>query len=53
MLLKVLKGDGECAKVTWDFLGLAMPAWVLISSAALGAWGVWINLRRQPPVLRF
>ncbi len=53
VLVKVLKGDGECAKVTWEFLGLAMPAWVLISAVALGAWGLWINLRRQPPVLRF
>jgi disulfide bond formation protein DsbB len=53
VLVKVLTGDGECAKVTWEFLGLAMPAWVLITAAALGAWGLWINLRRQPPVLRF
>jgi disulfide bond formation protein DsbB len=53
VLVKVLTGSGECAKVTWEFLGLAMPAWVLISAVALGAWGVWINLRRQPPVLRF
>jgi disulfide bond formation protein DsbB len=53
VLIKVLTGSGECAKVTWEFLGLAMPAWVLISAVALGAWGVWINLRRQPPVLRF
>jgi disulfide bond formation protein DsbB len=53
VLVKVLTGDGECAKVTWEFLGLAMPAWVLISAIALGAWGLWVNLRRQPPVLRF
>jgi len=53
VLVKVLTGSGECAKVTWEFLGLAMPAWVLISAVALGAWGLWINLRRQPPVLRF
>jgi disulfide bond formation protein DsbB len=53
VLVKVLKGDGQCAKVTWEFLGLAMPAWVLISAVVLGAWGLWINLRRQPPVLRF
>jgi disulfide bond formation protein DsbB len=53
VLVKVLKGDGECAKVTWEFLGLAMPAWVLISAIALGAWGLWVNLRRQRPVLRF
>ena len=53
VLMKVLSGSGECAKITWEFLGLAMPAWVLISALVLGAWGLWANLRRQPPVLRF
>jgi disulfide bond formation protein DsbB len=53
VLVKVLTGSGECAKVTWEFLGLTMPAWVLISALGLGAWGLWVNLRRQPPVLRF
>jgi disulfide bond formation protein DsbB len=53
VLVKVLTGSGECAKVTWAFLGLAMPAWVLIAALALGAYGIWINLRRQAPVLRF
>ena len=53
VLVKVLTGSGECAKVTWSFLGLAMPAWVLIAALALGAYGLWINLRRQIPILRF
>jgi protein dithiol:quinone oxidoreductase len=53
VLVKVLTGSGECAKVTWRFLGLAMPAWVLISAVALGAVGLWANLQRRPPVLRF
>jgi disulfide bond formation protein DsbB len=53
VLVKVLTGSGECAKVTWEFLGLAMPAWVLISAVVLGGWGLWVNLRRQPPILRF
>ena len=53
VLVKVLTGSGECAKVTWRFLGLAMPDWVLIAAAALGVWGLWANLRRRPPVLRF
>jgi protein dithiol:quinone oxidoreductase len=53
VLANVLKGSGECAQINWRFLGLAMPAWVLISAAVLGAWGLWSNLRRQPPVLRF
>jgi disulfide bond formation protein DsbB len=42
---KVLNGSGECAKVTWRFLGLAMPAWVLIAAAGLGGFGLWANLR--------
>jgi protein dithiol:quinone oxidoreductase len=53
VLVKVLTGSGECAKVTWTFLGLAMPAWVLISAVLLGVYALWVNLRRQRPVLRF
>jgi disulfide bond formation protein DsbB len=53
VLVKVLTGSGECAQITWRFLGLSMPGWVLISAAALGGWGVWANARRQPPVLKF
>jgi len=53
VLVKVLTGSGECAKITWTFLGLAMPAWVLIGAACLGVYGLWVNLRRQPPILRF
>jgi disulfide bond formation protein DsbB len=25
----VLSGDGECAKISWNFLGLSMPEWML------------------------
>jgi protein dithiol:quinone oxidoreductase len=53
VLVKVLTGSGECAKVTWRFVGLAMPAWVLISAILLGGWGLFVNLRRQKPILRF
>jgi disulfide bond formation protein DsbB len=53
VLVKVLTGSGECAKITWRFLGLSMPGWVLIAALALGAWGLWANLQRRPPVLRF
>ncbi len=41
---KVLRAGGECAVVDWRFLGLAMPAWVLICAAVLGTWGVLGNL---------
>ncbi len=45
VLRKVLTGSGECAKIDWTFLGLAMPAWVLIWVLALGLAGVLINWR--------
>jgi disulfide bond formation protein DsbB len=53
VLVKVLTGSGECAKVTWRFLGIAMPGWVLIAALVLLIYGLWVNLRRQPPELRF
>ncbi|MDB6085619.1 MAG: hypothetical protein JWN43_3500 [Gammaproteobacteria bacterium] len=53
VLVKVLSGSGECAKIEWRFLGLAMPAWVLIAAVATLIYGLWANLRRTRPVLRF
>ena len=46
VIRKVLTGSGECSVVNWRFLGLAMPAWVLIWAAFLGAAGVSANARR-------
>jgi disulfide bond formation protein DsbB len=46
-LRKVLTGSGECARIDWTFLGLAMPAWVLIWVLALGAFGVLLNWRSR------
>jgi protein dithiol:quinone oxidoreductase len=53
VLVKVLTGSGECSKVDWTFLGLAMPAWVLVAAIVLGAYGLWANVPRRRPVLRF
>jgi disulfide bond formation protein DsbB len=53
VITKVLTGSGECSKVDWRFLGLAMPGWVLIAALVLGAWGLWANLLPRRPVLRF
>ena len=53
VLVKVLTGSGECARITWRFLGLSMPGWVLIAALGLGGYGLWVNLRRQAPILRF
>lgn len=46
LIRKVLTGSGECGVVNWSFLGLAMPAWVLIWAIGIGALGVTANLRR-------
>lgn len=43
VLVKVLAGSGECAKVDWMFLGLNMPTWVLICLAGLAGWGLAVN----------
>jgi len=46
LLQTVFSGSGECAQVTWSFLGLSMPAWVFISFVVLGVFSVWNNWRR-------
>lgn len=46
VIRKVLTGSGECAKVTWRFLGLSMPAWVLLCALVLGAWAALVNFGR-------
>ena len=45
-LKMIFAGSGECADVVWRFLGLSMPTWFLISIVALGAVGIWNNLRQ-------
>jgi protein dithiol:quinone oxidoreductase len=49
---KVLTGSGECGEVNWRFLGLAMPAWVLLWALLLGVCGVLSNLRREAAAAR-
>jgi disulfide bond formation protein DsbB len=44
-LKMIFTGSGECASIDWIFLGLSMPAWVLIATGITGAFGVWNNLR--------
>lgn len=46
LIRKVLTGSGECHAADWHFLGLTMPAWVLICATLLGAVGVIVNSKR-------
>ncbi len=48
-LKMVFTGSGECAEIDWSFLGLSMPAWVMIWFVALAALAVAANWR---PVAR-
>ena len=45
-LAMIFSGSGECADIDWQFIGLSMPTWVLISIVILGAVALWNNLRR-------
>jgi protein dithiol:quinone oxidoreductase len=45
----VLTASGECGNIDWTFVGLSMPAWVLIAALALGVFGVLVNARRLTP----
>lgn len=36
----VLHGDGNCATVTWKFLGLSMAGWTLVWYVVLGIWAL-------------
>lgn len=45
VVTKVLTGSGECGTVDWQFLGLSMPWWVLISLAVLAMWAAIVNFR--------
>lgn len=42
----IFSGSGECATVDWLFLGLSMPAYVLIGLVFMGGFGIWANLRK-------
>jgi len=44
VIRKVLTGSGECALVSWRWLGLSMPGWVLLAAVGLGALGLYANI---------
>ncbi len=48
VLKELMHGSGECAAHGWTFLGLNIPEWSLLWFVLLGAWAVFIALRRRP-----
>ena len=43
----LLRGDGNCAKVDWTFLGLSIAGWMLIMFIGLGLFALWQVFRRH------
>ncbi|MEO0573891.1 MAG: disulfide bond formation protein B [Pseudomonadota bacterium] len=48
VLNKVLTASGECAEVSWRFLSLSMPMWLLILLCALMLWIVSTAVWSRP-----
>lgn len=46
-LKMVFTGSGECAEITWKFLGLSMPGWVLICYLLLIVGTLWAGFRKR------
>jgi disulfide bond formation protein DsbB len=40
VVMMVLKGDGNCAKIDAQWLGLSLPAWTMLAFAALALWAL-------------
>lgn len=43
----LMRGDGNCAEVQWQLLGLSMPAWVLIGFIGFFSMGALQLLRKS------
>jgi protein dithiol:quinone oxidoreductase len=42
-IIKAFTGTADCSVITWRFLGLSMPEWLLIWFAILGLGGFFVN----------
>lgn len=45
-LTLIMTGSGECAEVSWRFLGVSMPGWVLVWFGFLGFYVLTVNWKR-------
>jgi protein dithiol:quinone oxidoreductase len=43
----IMTGSGECAEVTWRFIGVSMPGWVLVWFGFLGFYILSVNWHRE------
>jgi disulfide bond formation protein DsbB len=47
VLPRIFKGEGDCGKVVWQFLGLSIPEWALAWFLALIAAGLYLVFLRR------
>ena len=45
-ITNLLRGSGECAEVTWRFLGLSIAEWSLVWFVIFGVLSLWAALTR-------
>ncbi len=43
----LLRGDGNCAEVSWTLLGISIPGWTLVAFIGLALLTLWQGLRRD------
>ena len=48
VLPKIFKGEGDCSKVTWSFLGLSIAEWALVWFTLFVLIGLYLLLVRRP-----
>lgn len=46
-LVQVFTGSADCSIVTWTFLGMTMPEWLLAWFIALGVGGLLMNWKKS------
>ena len=52
-IIKAFTGTADCSRITWRFIGLTMPEWMLIWFVILGVGGLlanWYLVRSRVPV---
>lgn len=47
VLPKIFKGEGDCAKVVWRFLGLSIPEWALAWFGLFVLAGLYVAIGRR------
>lgn len=42
----LLRGDGNCAEVSWSLFGITIPGWTLVAFIGLAALNIWQIVRK-------